>query len=160
MPGLDECLPVDAAPGEPTTMRRPFVLRSAAVLLSVALLAGCPKPEERPPDGSSGIYGTCLLPTEPPGEHGKVPARQPWAGGSVTIQRLNSADSRNLRSPVDEKGAFRMALNPGQYIVGRYEPELLQGKMLSPLIVKVEAGQFTEVVVDYDMLNVRDLPKR
>jgi len=41
-----------------------------------------------------------------------------------------------------------------------YDPEHLQGNMHSPRLVKVEAGKFTDVTVDYDKLNVRDLPRQ
>ena len=75
----------------------------------------------------------------------------------------NSPDAdykTKIRTIADANGAFRLDLNPGEYIIGVYEPTLLKNKLLSPMMVKVEPGRFTEIVIDYDKLNVRDLPKR
>src|SRR3954463_3330323 len=140
------------------------MLTSAAWLVCAAL-AGCSsKPGPLPqPDGTSGSEGVCLLPEEAPGEDGKVPPRERWAGVEVSATLTNSPDAdydRKFRTTANADGTFRLALNPGTYIVGVYDRERLHNKMLSPLLVKVEAGRFTETVIDYDKLNVRDLPKR
>jgi hypothetical protein len=55
---------------------------------------------------------------------------------------------------------LRIALNPAEYIVGVHDPELLRGKALTPLHVKVEVGRFTSVDIDYDKLSVYNLAKR
>ena len=131
-------------------------------LVGAVLVVGCTRPEP-PPDGSCGIAGICLLPAEPPGEDGKVPEREPWVGAEVGALRINSphADYKtNIRVTSDSTGSCRLPLNPGEYSVGVHDPKLLSGKMLSPLHVKVEAGRFTDVVIDYDKLNVRDIPRR
>lgn len=133
------------------------------VTLAALLATGCSSPPEPKPDGSCGIRGTCLLPAEPADNDGKVPERQPWAGVVVTALRVNSPDAdykTQIRATADAAGEFRLALNPGEYSVGVHDPTLLKNKMLSPMLLKVEAGRFTEVVVDYDKLNVRDLPGR
>lgn len=53
-------------------------------------------------------------------------------------------------------GEFRLALNPGEYALGVYDADRLSGKTLDPIRVRVEVGRFTEVVIDYDKLNVRE----
>ena len=115
------------------------------------------------PDGTSGIRGVCLLPAEAPGEGGKAPGRKPWADLDVHAMLANSPDAdykTKFRTHSAPDGTFRLDLNPGEYLVGVYDPKLLKDKMLSPMHVKVEPGKFTEIVIDYDKLNVRDLPKR
>jgi hypothetical protein len=141
-------------------MRSPQFI--ACALCYVALFTGCSKPPP-PPDGTSGVRGVCLLPAEPPDEAGKVPDRQPWAELDVHATLVNSPDADyktkfSTHSAAD--GTFRLELNPGEYIVGVYDSTLLRNKMLSPMHVKVEPGRFTEVVIDYNKLNVRALPDR
>ena len=130
--------------------------RPAAWLTCAALLTGCSgKPPE--PDGTSGIQGTCVLAAEP-GET----ERKPWAKVEVSAHIQNSkydGTARTYRVMTDENGAFRLPLIPGEYSVGMSDPERLRGKVHSPMTVKVEAGTFTDVTIDYDKLNVRDLPR-
>lgn|SRR5262245_7417934 len=138
--------------------------RFAAWVLCLAVLAaGCSRPAPPKPDGSSGVRGRCLLPAADVAKDGNAAERKRWAGVEVTAHQMNSpyADYDNsYRATADANGEFRLALNPGEYTIGVYDPKLLKNKMLSPISVKVEAGQFTEVVIDYDKLNVRDLPKQ
>lgn len=124
------------------------------------MLAGCSKSPPPPPDGSSGISGICLLPSEPAGEDGKLPPRKRWARLRIEAMLVNSPNAEHApktRTISDGTGAFRLVLNPGDYVVGMSDDDLLKNKALSPMIVKVEAGQFTEIVIDYDKLNVRDV---
>jgi hypothetical protein len=134
-----------------------------ALLLCALPLAGCSKPEQPKPDGSSGIKGVCLLPAEPPDADGKVPDRKRWPGLEISAMLVNSpaADFKTkFRTTANPDGTFQLALNPGEYTIGVYDRALLHNKVLSPMLVKVEPGGFTEIVIDYDKLNVRDLPKR
>jgi hypothetical protein len=150
-------------PTHPAAMNTIRFLATMCCLLIFGHLAGCDRPEPKP-DGSSGIRGICLLPAEPPGEDGKIPERRPWAGIQVHANRINSAhddtEQTKPRVMTDANGAYQIALNPGQYLVGVHDPHRLQNKMTSPQNVKVEAGRFTEVTIDYDKINVQDLPKR
>jgi len=134
------------------------VKRLSFVAVAVVLLAGCGKRPPPTPDGSSGVRGVCLLPAgDTPGE------RERWVGLQITAREVNNPDAdheRVTRAASDERGEFRIPLNPGEYIIGVHDPELLRNKMLSPLTVRVEPGRFAEVVIDYDKLNVRDLPRR
>lgn len=130
------------------------------LILPFALLfVGCSQPHEGLPDGSCGIEGTCRLPAEPPGADGVSPGRRPWGGGQVAVY-FWADGSHSARVPVDAAGGFRVALHPGRYSVGRHDPDRLHGKMLTPLAVTVEAGRFTRVELDYDKMNVRDVPGR
>jgi hypothetical protein len=100
-----------------------------------------------------------LLPAEPPDENGNVPDRRRWGGVVVHVSHTNhSSDDPtwNLRyqATADADGRFEIALNPGDYIISPYDPHLLKDMMISPECVKVEAGRFTEVVIDYDKLNM------
>lgn len=138
-------------------------LIGGCVVFCAVLLAGCAKSPPPPPDGSSSIQGKCLLPAEPPDEDGKAPDRQPWAGVIVTAREVNNPDGNNERqfhTTAGDNGEFKLDLNPGQYLVGLHDPERLAGKMLSPMLVRVEPGKFTDIVLDYDKLNVRDIPQR
>ena len=128
-----------------------------AWLSAAAACAGCGKPQLPPPDGSSGVRGVALAPAEPPGEDGKTPARQPWTGLRVGAMLANSPDAdykTEVRTLVDAQGRFEFALNPGQYLINVFDPERLTGKMSSPMLIKVEPGKFTEIIVDYDKLGL------
>lgn len=76
----------------------------------------------------------------------------------MLVNSPNAEHAPKTRTISDGTGAFRLVLNPGDYVVGVSDDNLLKNKALSPLIVKVEAGRFTEIVIDYDKLNVRDFP--
>jgi len=92
-----------------------------------------------------------------------VTGRTPWSEVEVFANEVNNPNGNSTRRyqvGTDSKGYFRMPLNPGQYTLGVSDPERLRGKMHSPMLVKVEAGSFTDVTVDYEKLNVRDLPQR
>jgi hypothetical protein len=43
-----------------------------------------------------------------------------------------------------------LALNPGDYLISPQDPVLLKGMAIKPLVVKVEAGRFTDMTIDYD----------
>src|SRR5262245_8573690 len=112
-------------------------------LLFVALFVGCSKPEP-PPDGSSGVKGVCYLPAEPAGEDGQVPPRKPWVELDVHAVRINSPEAdykTKIQTLSAADGTFKLNLNPGEYIIGVYEPKLLKNKILSPMTVKVESGR-------------------
>ena len=124
------------------------------LLPAVALLAGCGKPAPVKPDGSSGISGTCLLSAV-----GGAGERQRWASVRVSAVRVNDPtadDTRSGETVAGGQGEFRLALNPGEYMLGVSDTERLSGKSLDPIRVRVEAGKFTEIVIDYDKLNVRN----
>jgi hypothetical protein len=125
------------------------------ILPVLVLFSGCERPK---PDGSCGIQGICQLPA---GEDSNEPQR--WVGLQITVMEINSPNAdykTSARFNVDEKGGFQIALNPGEYSIGVYDPQRLKNKITSPLHVKVSAGHFTDVVIDYDKLKVRVLPKQ
>jgi len=132
----------------------------AACAFSAGLLTGCSKPPPPKPDGSSGISGVCLLPAEPPDENGKVPDRKRWAGVRITVEHANhSSDDPTwglkYQTTANENGTFEVPLNPGHYLVSPYDPALLKDMAISVIPVKVEPGQFTAIVIDYDKLEMQ-----
>ncbi|HEY1189728.1 MAG TPA: hypothetical protein VGE74_18920 [Gemmata sp.] len=137
-------------------------LALVVVLIGIGTGSGCEKPKPPPPDGTSGVRGVALAPAEPADENGTVPPRQPWTQVRIDAMLVNSPDAdyqTKVHTVVDAQGRFEFALNPGTYLIGAYDPERLRGKMLSPMLVKVEPGAFTQIVFDYDKLNVRDVPE-
>lgn len=135
-------------------------MKSLTFLALTLHIVGCSKPERPKPDGSCGIRGRCLLPADK--DAGDAAERKPWAGVQVTAHENNSPygdyDNR-FRATTDAKGEFMLPLTLGEYTVGVHDPKLLKNKMHSPVTVKVEAGKFTEMTLDYDKMNVRDLQK-
>jgi hypothetical protein len=139
--------------------RRPMpTFRTATWLLTAVLAAACSKPAPPQPDGSSGVEGTCLLAAVPAEKGEKAPARHPWAG--VAVNAREAEGSHTFTTTTDMAGRFRLPLNPGEYVVEMHDRVRLMGKTHTPLSVRVEPGSFTEVVVDYDELNVRKTPGR
>jgi hypothetical protein len=120
--------------------------------LCTLLLTGCTKPAKEP-DGTSGIRGICLLPTDEPEEDGKVPERNRWAGVIITASHTN-IDSHEFRTTADSSGVYQLALNPGDYLIFPYDSERLKNKAISPFITKVEAGRFTELTIDFDQIRM------
>lgn len=77
----------------------------------------------------------------------------------VIATRVNDPAADGTRTGeviAGQRGEFRLALNPGEYILGASDMVRLSGKFSDPIQVRVEPGQFTEVVIDYDKLNVRN----
>jgi len=124
------------------------------LLVTLLFAVGCGKSDPPPPDGSCGIQGICILPEKdnPGGE------RIRWAGVRVDFVHVNHDYAGTGRSDLvaDRRGTFRVALIPGDYSVGVYDPIRLKHKFLTPMFVKVSPGMFAPIFIDYDELNVHD----
>lgn len=130
------------------------------LIVCAIILAGCESPPPPPPDGSSGIRGVCLLPAEDPDEDGKVPERRRWPGVIIIASHTNitSKDTcwgREYRATADASGSYTLPLNPGDYLISPHDPERLKGMAITPMVVKVEAGRFADVTIDYDKIQMR-----
>lgn len=132
---------------------RPLVV----LVILVAPVAGCGESPPPQPDGSSGVRGVCLLPAKHGGgERGR------WAGAEVTFQTA-PADGKPLgehkvRARADANGEFRVALNPGRYWVGLYDPKLMKGKAVSGFPdATVEGGRYADLVIDFEQLKIEDV---
>ena len=126
------------------------------------LLAGCDKPAVPKPDGSSGIRGVCLLPGDRPNPVGKDRERNRWVGVEVMVERTNLTSKDPMwgikyRATADAEGKFELALHPGVYMLFPHDYERLKGMVVSPFIITIEAGRFTEFMLDFDKIKMKDV---
>ncbi len=61
------------------------------------------------------------------------------------------------RAKADAAGKFELALHPGAYMVFPYDYERLKGMVISPFIITIESGRFTDFVLDYDKIEMKDV---
>jgi hypothetical protein len=138
----------------------------ACALLCAALFTGCSKPKPPPPpDGTSGIQGVCLLPAEPPDPDGKVPELKPWAGVIIVALHTNNTSEDATfglqhQTTADQEGKFKLALSPGDYVVGVNDPKVPNSLANAPVQIKVEPGRYTEMILDHDKLDMVQLQRR
>lgn len=126
----------------------------AAIFLAGCTKISCDKPAPPPPDGSSGLQGSCLLSAE-----GKAGERQHWPNVRIDFTPSNNGildTSHLIHAMADEQGRFRVPMNPGEYLVGLSDLVRLKGKAHGYYKVKVEPGRFSEIVIDWDKMNIRD----
>ena len=116
----------------------------------------------------SGIRGVAMAgPVRPVDRFGDPPNERPLAGAVITIQP-DGGGKEITRKRADEKGRFEIALAPGTYLLVPLAPWAndeappqepqdndLKGDAVmlprgTPQTVFVQAGDFTEVTVDYD----------
>jgi hypothetical protein len=101
-------------------------------------------------EGESGIEGQALIgPTRPgPIRQGQGPSVQPF---KTTLIISTAGEQREVaRLETGSDGRFRIALPPGEYLVG---PPPAQGRFLprgSEELVKVLPGQFARVTINFD----------
>ena len=94
----------------------------------------------------SGIEGTVLIgPMCPVVQEGQECPDQPY---QATLTVNSSEGSRIVQVQTDEQGRFKIPLMPGEYIL---HPETPNGiPYASEQTFIVEAGAFTQILVNYD----------
>ena len=115
------------------------------ILLAVAIvLTGCASIEPTPTD--SGIEGQVLIgPMCPVVQEGQECPDQPYQA-TLTV---NSPEGRKIvQIQTDKDGRFKIPLAPGEYVLHPESPNVMP--FASEQSLTVEAGKFTEIVVNYD----------
>lgn len=125
---------------EESLMQTKFVLGLLIVLLSTCSM----KPST--PAGNSGIEGRVLIgPICPVVQEGQECPDQPY---QATLTVNSPTGERIAQVQSDGNGQFRIPLAPGEYILHPESPNALP--FASEQTVRVEEGQFTQVIVSYD----------
>lgn len=110
----------------------------------IILLATCSIQEAAPAD--SGLEGQVFIePVCPLVGPGQECPDQPYQ----TLLTINSASGgRVTQVQTDPQGRFRLALEPGQYILHPASPNVIP--FAEENSFSVVAGQFTQITVNYD----------
>lgn len=119
-------------------MKRIFVLFSLLLLVACSTIA--PEPV------NSGIAGQVFIgPMCPVVQVGQECPDQPYQA----VLTVNSPKGeRIVQFQTDEEGRFSIPLQPGEYILHPESPNVMP--FASEQTVVVEAGIFTQVIVNYD----------
>jgi hypothetical protein len=100
--------------------------------------------------GASGIQGVAVEGPISPVERPGVPNTRPLPGAIITVQPAGGG-AEIARQQADANGQFRIALNPGSYLIVPLPPQL--GAFYPrgiPQPVTVPMGTFVNVTVQYD----------
>ena len=115
------------------------------ILIALAIvLTGCASIEPTPTD--SGIEGQVLIgPICPVVQEGQECPDQPYQA-TLTV---NSREGRKIvQIQTDKDGKFRIPLPPEEYVLHPESPNVMP--FASEQSLTVEAGRFTEIIVNYD----------
>jgi hypothetical protein len=124
-------------------MRRPI-----ALLLLALTLAACGT-DAPATDGESGIEGIALLGPQCPVERADSPCPdQPYPDAEIEIRDPNGDVVDTVTTDAD--GRFRVALEPGAYVLQGAADPSRQFPFSKPVDVTVTQGEFVEVVVPFD----------
>ncbi len=121
------------------------------VLTSTATAGPAPvgtavQPTGTPTAAPSGIEGQALIgPTCPVQRQDSPCPDQPY---QASIQVLGADRELVLEFQTDAQGSFRVELEPGTYTLVPLSPGVLP--RAEEQVVQVEAGRFTEVIIQYD----------
>lgn len=111
-----------------------------ALLFSLAACAAPPTPSD------SGVEGQVFVgPMCPVVQEGQECPDQPY---QATLTVLSPNGREIVQVQTDEQGRFKIPLAPGEYILHPESPDVLPSASDQNFIV--EAGRFTEIVVNYD----------
>jgi hypothetical protein len=107
------------------------------------LLAAC---SVQPTPTDSGVEGKVLIgPNCPVVQEGQECPDKPYQA-TITI---NNSDNRMVAQvQTDAEGQFKIALEPGEYILHPESPNVMPYATEQTFVV--EAGKFTQVTVNYD----------
>ncbi|MBN9520991.1 hypothetical protein J0H58_21125 [bacterium] len=133
--------------------------RAALLLLPLVLLTSCAKAPPAPhmkdplePDETSGVQGICVRGAD----------RRPCAGARVDLQQVGGPEWAGIQrfgATTDAAGGLKVPAPPGRYKLGVDDPAVPGGKAHAPLSVTVKKGEYTEVEVDVDKLDIREPAK-
>ncbi len=111
--------------------------------LMILLLSTC---SINPAPTDSGIEGQALIgPACPIVQEGQVCPDQPYQA-TLTVNSLNGGKIAQVQT--DEQGRFKIPLAPGQYILHPESPNTMPHASEQTFVV--EAGKFTQIIVNYD----------
>ena len=111
--------------------------------LLILILSAC-SIEPTPTD--SGMEGQVLIgPMCPVVQEGQECPDQPYQA-TLTVKSLNGRKIAQVQT--DEQGHFKISLAPGEYILHPESPNVMPSA--SEQTFFVEAGKFTQIIVNYD----------
>jgi len=113
------------------------------IVLLILILSAC-SIEPTPTD--SGMEGQVLIgPMCPVVQEGQECPDQPYQA-TLTVKSLNGRKIAQVQT--DEQGHFKISLAPGEYILHPESPNVMPSA--SEQTFFVEAGKFTQIIVNYD----------
>jgi len=114
------------------------------LLLSMLVLSACSSVRPTPTD--SGVEGQVFIgPMCPVVQEGQECPDQPYQA-TLTVNSLTG--ERIVQFQTEKNGTFRIPLAPGEYILHPESPNVMPFAQEQPFTV--EAGKFTQVIVNYD----------
>ena len=119
-------------------------MRTVALSIAVSFaLVACAKSSA---GGTSGVEGTVRMSPTCPVEHMGSPCVKAWVG---TVQATDMSGNVVATTQTDTSGAFRLALDPGTYLV-RAETSGQTMPRGIPVQVTIRSGSFAHVVLQVD----------
>ena len=114
------------------------------LLLSMLVLSACSSVQPTPTD--SGVEGQVFIgPMCPVVQEGQECPDQSYQA-TLTVNSLTG--ERIVQFQTEKNGTFRIPLAPGEYVLHPESPNVMPFAQEQPFTV--EAGKFTQVIVNYD----------
>ena len=114
------------------------------LLLSMLVLSACSSVQPTPTD--SGVEGQIFIgPMCPVVQEGQECSDQSYQA-TLTVNSLTG--ERIVQFQTEKNGTFRIPLAPGEYVLHPESPNVMPFAQEQPFTV--EAGKFTQVIVNYD----------
>ena len=114
------------------------------LLLSMLVLSACSSVQPTPID--SGVEGQVFIgPMCPVVQEGQECPDQSYQA-TLTVNSLTG--ERIVQFQTEKNGTFRIPLAPGEYVLHPESPNVMPFAQEQPFTV--EAGKFTQVIVNYD----------
>lgn len=114
------------------------------VFIIAIMLTACTSVNPTPTD--SGVEGQALIgPICPVVQEGQECPDQPYQA-TLTVNSPNGG--KIVQVQTDEEGKFKIPLAPGEYVLHPESPNVMP--FASEQSFVVEAGKFTQIIVNYD----------
>jgi hypothetical protein len=124
-------------------------MRGPVIVLPLLILAACaPSGQRGGTSSSSGIAGRVIMFPLSPLETGSSPAPTKGVQTTVAIESSDGERIEHVRTGPD--GAFRIRLEPGDYVLSAMPPASDPHLVPRPASAKVEPGTFVRVTVVLD----------